>query len=154
MIQDLEAENGVEEPAIDLNAVSGRWLLLYTTITIRGFKRSKLGLGDLVALGQFVQEIDPVAKIAVNHVEFDVLGRLEGTFRIIAAFESLSKKRVSIKYLTSELEPEQVASLFKNNYELLLSIFNPEGWLDITYVDDTLRVGRDDKDNVFVLQRC
>jgi hypothetical protein len=40
------------------------------------------------------------------------------------------------------------------NYELLLSIFNPEGWLDTTYVDDQHRVGRDDKGNVFVLERC
>ncbi len=40
------------------------------------------------------------------------------------------------------------------NYELLLSIFNPEGWLDTTYVDDQHRIGRDDKGNVFVLERC
>lgn len=36
---------------------------------------------------------------------------------------------------------------------LLLSIFNPEGWLDITYVDGTLRCGRDDKGHLFVLER-
>lgn len=50
--------------------------------------------------------------------------------------------------------PDQLQQLFKQNYELLLSIFNPEGWLDITYVDDELRVGRDDKGNIFVLQRA
>lgn len=50
--------------------------------------------------------------------------------------------------------PPQLQVLFKANYDLLLSIFNPEGYLDITYVDDELRVGRDDKGNLFLLQRC
>lgn len=49
--------------------------------------------------------------------------------------------------------PDQLRQLFEKNYDLLLSIFNPEGWLDITYVDNELRVGRDDKGNLFVLER-
>lgn len=50
--------------------------------------------------------------------------------------------------------PEKLQSLFQANYDLLLSIFNPEGWLDITYVDQDTRIGRDDKGNVFVLARA
>lgn len=50
--------------------------------------------------------------------------------------------------------PDQLRQLFEKNYELLLSIFNPQGWLDITYVDSELRVGRDDKGNLFVLERA
>jgi len=50
--------------------------------------------------------------------------------------------------------PEQLRQLFEKNYDMLLSIFNPEGWLDITYVDSELRVGRDDKGNLFVLERA
>ncbi len=50
--------------------------------------------------------------------------------------------------------PEQLERLFQKNYDLLLSIFNPEGWLEVTYVDDTHRIGRDDKGNVFYLHRC
>ena len=49
--------------------------------------------------------------------------------------------------------PGALEKLFAGNYDLLLSIFNPEGWLDISYVDDTHRVGRDDKGNVFYLER-
>ncbi len=49
--------------------------------------------------------------------------------------------------------PKALERLFASNYDMLLSIFNPEGWLDITYVDDTHRIGRDDKGNVFYLQR-
>lgn len=62
-------------------------------------------------------------------------------------------QRVNIKFENSALVPEQLLSLFQKNYDLLLSIFNPEGWLEITYIDDTLRIGRDDKGNVFLLER-
>lgn len=50
--------------------------------------------------------------------------------------------------------PDQLQRLFEKNYDLLLSIFNPQGWLDITYVDASHRVGRDDKGNVFYLVRA
>ena len=50
-------------------------------------------------------------------------------------------------------EPKQLNALFEKNYDLLLSIFNPDGWLDITYVDEQHRLGRDDKGNVFLLER-
>ncbi len=50
-------------------------------------------------------------------------------------------------------EPKQLNALFEKNYNLLLSIFNPDGWLDITFVDEQHRLGRDDKGNVFLLER-
>ena len=62
-------------------------------------------------------------------------------------------QRVAIRFENSTLVPEQLLSLFQKNYDLLLSIFNPEGWLEITYIDETLRIGRDDKGNVFLLER-
>lgn len=51
-------------------------------------------------------------------------------------------------------EPKELQKLFEANYDLLLSIFNPQGHLDITYLDATHRVGRDDKGNVFYLERA
>lgn len=47
----------------------------------------------------------------------------------------------------------QLMNLFRKNYDLLLSIFNPDGWLEITYVDDNMRIGRDDSGNIFILER-
>lgn len=73
-------------------------------------------------------------------------------------------------------------NMFRKNYDLLLGIFNPDGWLEISYpfyfllvenlilkrqilcflnslihyhryVDDTMRIGRDDKGNIFILER-
>ena len=47
----------------------------------------------------------------------------------------------------------QLLSLFQKNYDMLLGIFNPEGWLEITFIDSTLRVGRDDKGNIFLVEK-
>lgn len=47
----------------------------------------------------------------------------------------------------------QLMSLFRKNYDMLLGIFNPEGWLEITFIDSTLRVGRDDKGNIFLVEK-
>ncbi len=41
-----------------LNQVEGEWKLLYSTISILGSKRTKLGLRDFINLGDFVQIID------------------------------------------------------------------------------------------------
>ena len=50
-------------------------------------------------------------------------------------------------------EPEALQRLFEANFDMLLEIFNPAGWLEITYVDESHRIGRDDKNNVFYLRR-
>lgn len=38
--------------------VNGWWKLVYSTITILGSKRTKLGLRDFISLGDFLQIID------------------------------------------------------------------------------------------------
>jgi len=73
---------------------------------------------------------------------------LSGKLTVEASYSVTSKTRVDIKLESSTITPEQ------NNYDMLLAIFNPEGWLEITYVDETLRIGRDDKENIFVLERA
>jgi hypothetical protein len=42
------------------------WRLLYSTIAITGHKRMKLGLGEFVMLGDFVQSIDTDTALAVR----------------------------------------------------------------------------------------
>lgn len=155
LLQLLEAENPAPRPTENLDKVKGEWKLLYSTISILGSKRTKLGLRDFINLGDFVQIIDVEQEKAVNRVTFSVagLGMLSGSFTIEASYKIASSTRVDIKFENSTLVPEQLMSLFQKNYDLLLSIFNPEGWLEITYIDDTLRVGRDDKGNVFLLER-
>ncbi|CAN0877459.1 Fibrillin protein 5 homolog [Linum grandiflorum] len=57
--------------------------------------------------------------------DFITLGDL---FQIIDVAE-----RVGITYTGSRITPEQLMNVFQKNYDLLLSIFNPEGWLELTY---------------------
>eukprot|EP00850_Spirogloea_muscicola_P021011 SM000233S07982 [mRNA] locus=s233:204417:206025:+ [translate_table: standard] len=136
--------------------VAGEWRLLYSTISILGARRTKLGLREFIKLGDLLQTIDIDKSRATNKVDFYVegLGLLRGSLTICAKFVVVSPTRVSITFESSSIVPEQLLALFRKNYDLLLSIFNPEGWLDITYVDASTRVGRDDKGNLFLLERA
>ncbi|RDX86242.1 putative plastid-lipid-associated protein 7, chloroplastic, partial [Mucuna pruriens] len=122
LVKQLESLNPTPCPTLELEKVSGCWRLIYSTISILGSKRTKLGLRDFISLEDFFQTID-------------------------------ISKRVDINFENSTITPDQLMNVFRKNYDLLLGIFNPEGWLEITYVDDTMRIGRDDKSNIFVLER-
>ncbi|XP_030500032.2 fibrillin-5, chloroplastic isoform X2 [Cannabis sativa] len=137
------------------NLVAGNWKLVYSTITVLGAKRTKLGLRDFISLGDFFQTIDVAKSKAVNVIKFNVRGfkMLDGQLTIEASFKIASRSRVEINYDHSTIIPDQLMNMFRKNYDLLLGIFNPEGWLEITYVDDILRIGRDDKGNIFILER-
>lgn len=120
-----------------------------------GSKRTKLGLRDFITLGDFFQSIDVAKGKAVNVIKFNVRGLnlLNGQLTIEASFKIASKSRVDIAYDNSTITPEQLMNMLRKNYDLLLGIFNPDGWLEISYVDDTMRIGRDDKGNIFILER-
>ncbi|CAN6438992.1 unnamed protein product [Victoria cruziana] len=156
LVKSLESCNPNPGPTGDLEKVSGRWKLIYSTISILGTKRTKLGLRDFVSLEDFLQYIDIDEGKALNIINFQVKGlkMLKGQLTIVANFRVTSPSRVEIEYQDSTIAPGQLLNLFKKNYDLLLAIFNPEGWLDITYVDEDLRIGRDDKGNLFVLERA
>jgi hypothetical protein len=156
LVQRLESECSVPCPTRSLCALNGTWRVLYSTIRVLGTKRSKLGLREFVKIGEMWQEIDSENSTATNVVDFSVtgFGQLRGSLTINASFAVVSDKQVNVTFREATLAPKQLDHLFRKNYDLLLSIFNPEGWLDITYVDDEFRIGRDEKDNIFVLERA
>ncbi|KAM1530128.1 hypothetical protein ACFX1Z_019264 [Malus domestica] len=155
LVNQLESRNPTPDPLLNLQKVGGCWKLVYSTITILGSKRTKLGLRDFISLGDFFQNINIAKGKAVNVIKFDVRGLnlFNGRLTIEASFKKASNSRVDINYDNSMITPSQLMSVFRKNYDILLGIFNPEGWLEITYVDDTLRIGRDDKGNIFILER-
>ncbi|KAK4708224.1 hypothetical protein R3W88_029149 [Solanum pinnatisectum] len=155
LVKHLESQNPTFEPTLSLDKVAGNWKLIYSTISILGSKRTKLGLRDFITLGDLYQNIDISQGKAVNVIKFNARGLslLSGELRIEASFKIASKSRVDIFYNSSGITPDQLMNVFQKNYNLLLGIFNPEGWLEITYVDENLRIGRDDKGNIFVLER-
>jgi len=155
LISQLEANNPVSAPTEHLGMCHGRWQLLFSTITITGVKRTKLGLRDFIKLGEFIQTIDTTNSLAINTVSFSVTGlsMIGGALTITASYAPSLPKRVDITFKDAVLNPAALQKLFEANYDLLLSIFNPQGHLDITYLDDEHRVGRDDKGNVYLLKR-
>ncbi|XP_039157934.1 fibrillin-5, chloroplastic isoform X2 [Eucalyptus grandis] len=155
LVRQLESQNPTPNPTANLGKVGGCWKLVYSTITILGSKRTKLGLRDFINLGDFLQNIFVAQGKAVNVIKFNARGlnMLNGQLTIEASFRVASESRVDITYDKSTITPDQLMNVFRQNYDLLLGIFNPEGWLEITYVDDTMRIGRDDKGNVFILER-
>lgn len=155
IVERLEAVNPITNPTEELDKVVGVWRLLYSTVSISGSKRTKLGLRAFVELGEFRQVVDEETHRAANLVDFSVrgLGLLTGRLTIEATYTVVSNTRVDIKFESSSIVPDQLRQLFEKNYNLLLQIFNPEGWLEITYVDEAIRIGRDDKGNIFVLER-
>ncbi|KAK9816553.1 hypothetical protein WJX72_001845 [[Myrmecia] bisecta] len=156
VLERLEACNPVAAPTEHLDQVAGDWRLLYTTITIQGSRRSRLGLRQMVSLGEFVQSIDIDTQTAANRVDFNVMQLASGTFSVEASYQVASPTRVDIQYATSAMVPAKLDAFFRRNeanYDLLLAIFNPEGWLETTYLDETHRIGRDDKGQIFYLER-
>ncbi|MBA0577616.1 hypothetical protein Golob_025080, partial [Gossypium lobatum] len=181
LVRLLESHNPTPDPTLNLEKVGGWWKLVYSTITILGSKRTKLGLRDFITLGEFFQIID-IEKVlytsfgdgkmeskAVNVIKFNARGLklLNGKLTIEASFKIASKsdhdssvfilfqnqQRVDVSHDNLTITPDQLLNVFSKNYDVLLAIFNLEGWLEITYVDDTMRIGRDDKGNIFILER-
>ncbi|KAG5254234.1 plastid-lipid-associated protein [Salix suchowensis] len=89
----LESQNPTSDPTLNLEKVGGCWKLLYSTITILGSKRTKLGLRDFITLGDFFQNIDVAKGKAVNVINFNVRGLnlLNGQLTIEASFKTASK---------------------------------------------------------------
>lgn len=65
LVMQLESQNPTPNPILNLEKVSGSWKLIYSTITILGPKRTKLGLRDFITLGDFLQIIDVTEAIDI-----------------------------------------------------------------------------------------
>lgn len=159
IIQTVERENPTREPTANLAAAAaGSWRLLYTNLEILGRKRVRLAIGNsersgFVKLGDFIQVIDPVKRESKSIVEFKMVTGGVGAFTIFANYEVGSAVRVNVTTTSTLLEPESLEKLLGENRGLLTKIFNPQGWLDISYVDSSVRIGRDNKGHVFVLEK-
>ncbi|KAG7554728.1 Plastid lipid-associated protein/fibrillin conserved domain [Arabidopsis suecica] len=110
LVKLLECRNPTPEPTEELDKIGGCWKLIYSTITVLGSKRTKLGLRDFVSLGDLLQHIDIAQGKTVHVLKFDVRGLnlLDGEFRIVASFKISSKSSVEITYESSTIKPDQV----------------------------------------------
>jgi hypothetical protein len=160
LIEQAEALSPIPEPTID-NAllIDGTWRLLYTTLTILGRKRARLALATsskpgFVELGDMYQIIDSKQGESRNVVGFNVMVGGSGTFKVTADYKVVSESRVDVQTKSIVLEPTKLEKLLGSNLSLLSEIFDPTGYLDVTYLDGQMRIGRDHAGNIFVLERC
>ena len=162
-IEHLEDRNPTPKPVEAKNLLEGNWRLLYTTSRgILGFDRI-----PLLQLGQVYQCIRIAEARLYNIAEIIGLPFLEGIVSVAARFEPVSDRRVNVKFERSifglqrflgYVSPDKLIQDIEQGKKLLPLDFNIEsreqqGWLEITYLDEDLRIGRGNEGNVFVLSK-
>ncbi|MFB2980372.1 PAP/fibrillin family protein [Microseira sp. BLCC-F43] len=163
LIAQLEDRNPTPRPTEAADLLEGDWRLLYTT------SRGILGIDQLplFKLGQVYQCIRTKERQVYNIAEIYGLPYLEGLVSVAAEFEAVSERRVKVIFKRSlsglqRLIDYQSPSNFIEQIEsgkkftaLDFTIDSREqrGWLDITYLDEDLRIGRGNEGSVFVLTK-
>ncbi|GET40210.1 PAP/fibrillin family protein [Microseira wollei] len=163
LIAQLEDRNPTPRPTEAADLLEGDWRLLYTT------SRGILGIDQLplFQLGQVYQCIRTKESKVYNIAEIYGLPYLEGLVSVAAEYEAVSERRVKVTFKRSlsglqRLIDYQSPSNFIEQIEsgkkftaLDFTIESREqrGWLDITYLDEDLRIGRGNEGSVFVLTK-
>ncbi len=162
-VAQLEDRNPNPRPLERSHLLDGNWRLLYTT------SKGLLNLGRVPVwqLGQIYQCVRTSTSTIYNIAEVSGLPYLEGLVSVCARFEGVSERRVNVRFDRSivglqRLIGYQSPSDFIRQIEMGkkfaafdVPIENREqkGWLDITYLDEDLRIGRGNEGSVFVLTK-
>ncbi|WP_084386887.1 PAP/fibrillin family protein [Anabaena sp. CA = ATCC 33047] len=161
-----ELENYNPNPHPLLSATSlldGAWLLQYSTAReIRALDSLPLGL----QVGKVYQVIDVTNKKFFNLAFVKhPLGLVSGYVRVTATFEPATDesspvpdKRINVYFDKRYLSIEKILGIDtpKLNPFKVVPANNPQGriaTLDITYLDETLRIGRGGDDSLFILTK-
>ena len=160
----LEARNPTPNPLGALDLLNGNWQLLYTTSSeLLGIDRF-----PLCSLGNIYQCVRVEQQRIYNLAE--VQSVLGGLVSVTATFEPVSEKRVNVRFdraifgLQSTLayqDPNQFIEAMQqtDKFNLLkgidftISSNRDPGWLEITYLDNSMRIGRGNQGSVFVLRK-
>ena len=162
-IDQLEDYNPTPRPLEAAELLNGDWRLLYTT------SRALLNLDGfpLLKLGQIYQSIRVKESKIYNIAELYGLPYLEGIVSVAAKFEATSERRVQVKFERSILglrrligyeSPIEFINEIESGKKFVAVDFKIEareqqGWLDVTYLDNDLRIGRGNEGSVFVLTK-
>ncbi|MBE9145776.1 PAP/fibrillin family protein [Planktothrix mougeotii] len=162
-ITQLEDFNPNPRPLEVPQLLEGNWRLLYTS------SDELLGIGrfPLLRLGQIYQCIRVADQKVYNIAEVQSLPLLEGLVSVAAQFEAVSEKRVNVKFnrfiigsqrFIGYQSPNSLIADIETGKKFIAIDFNlqardQQGWLDITYLDADLRIGRGNVGSVFVLTK-
>jgi len=162
--EELEAFNPFSQPLLSAkHLLNGAWLLQYSTAReIRSLKRLPLGF----QVGQIYQTID------VNEASFENRawvrhrwGGLSGYVRVTATFEpakdaeeQLSDQRINVNFQQRFLGIQRILGIQTPWLDPMrvVEARNPVGRipsLKITYIDETMRIGRGGDESLFILTR-
>ncbi|NJL83675.1 MAG: fibrillin [Chloroflexaceae bacterium] len=163
LFEQLEDENPTPNPLTAPELLDGDWRLLYTT------SRGILGLNriPLLELGQIYQCIRLREAKLYNIAEIIGLPWLEGIVAVAATFEAVSDRRVNVKFersvtglqsLLNYRSPSQFIQQVESGHrfpplDFGLESREQQGWLEITYLDGDLRLGRGNAGNIFILSK-
>jgi hypothetical protein len=162
----LEGRNPTPAPLEAKELLEGDWRLLYTT------SQELLNIDriPLASLGPIYQCVRLAEGCIYNIAEVNGPPLLSGIVAVAAQLEPVSQRRVNVRFqrgvvgLRSRLDYQSPAQFItkmqrQDKFSLLQGIdfsINADrqtGWLEITYLDDTLRIGRGNQGNLFVLQK-
>jgi hypothetical protein len=162
-ITQLEEFNPNPRPLEVPQLLEGNWRLLYTS------SDELLGIGrfPLLQLGQIYQCIRVGDRKIYNIAEVQSLPFLEGLVSVAAEFEPVSEKRVNVKFnrfiigsqrFIGYQSPDSFIADIERGKKFIAIDFSlqardQKGWLDITYLDEDLRIGRGNVGSVFVLTK-
>ncbi|NJL88130.1 MAG: fibrillin [Leptolyngbyaceae cyanobacterium SM1_1_3] len=162
----LEGCNPTPRPLEAPELLEGDWRLLYTS------SQELLGIDrfPLLRLGQIYQCVRTAEAKIYNIAEVTSLPLLEGMVSVAARFDAVSTQRVNVKFergvlalqrLLDYRSPSQLIQRLQNVPKLSLlqaidfsiNSDRQQGWLEITYLDADMRLGRGNEGSVFVLSK-
>ncbi|WP_414529021.1 PAP/fibrillin family protein [Nodularia chucula] len=162
-IANLEDFNPTPRPLEATHLLNGDWRLIYTS------SKALLNLDRIpfAKLGQIYQCIRVNTSSVYNIAEIYGLPYLEGLVSVAAKFEPVSEKRVQVKFQRSILGLKRLIAYSSpatfiqeiesgkkfTAFDTVINSDKQQGWLDITYIDEDLRIGRGNEGSVFVLSK-
>lgn len=162
-IAQLEDRNPTPRPLEATELLNGNWRLLYTTSQ----ELLRLDLIPFSRLGQIYQCVQTATSRIYNIAEVSGVPYLEGLISVAARFEPVSERRVQVKFERAVLGLQRLLNYSQPNdlieqieqqkflkaIDFKIDSENQQGWLDITYLDAGLRIGRGNEGSVFVLTK-
>ncbi|MGJ3254474.1 MAG: PAP/fibrillin family protein [Elainellaceae cyanobacterium] len=162
-IAELEAQNPTPSPINAVDMLNGNWRLLYTTSD----DLLRLDQIPLLKLGQVYQCIRARDAKLYNIAEIVGIPFSAGIFSVAASFKPVSEKRVDVNFertiigfqgLMNYRSPDEFIHRLESGekftaIDVAINNRDRQGWLDITYLDSNLRIGRGNVGSIFVLTK-
>ncbi|MEO0405858.1 MAG: PAP/fibrillin family protein [Cyanobacteria bacterium P01_A01_bin.135] len=158
----MESQSPTLEP-LSAPELSGVWRLLYTTSA----ELLQIDRFPLFKLGQIYQCLYPDTATVYNIAEVPGLPYLDGIISVAATFTPVSNVRVNVAFnravfglqrlINYQSPAELVAQMRAGSLTAIdfpIQRENQQGWLEVTYLDPDLRIGRGNAGSLFILGKA